>query len=414
MVFTDVLKRELARLDKAAAAKRVERIIDGYVHGEGSPRALIDGNEYVLFNANDYLGLRHHQALAEAEHAATKSFGVGPGGVRFICGTLAVHRELERALARFHGRDDALLFSSGFAANFGVLHALIKGQSKDSLVSADTLVISDALNHRSIIDGVRVTGLPKEQRVIFPHLDLDALDALLAEHAGKHARVVVVTDGVFSMLGEHQDLARLREVVERHAAAYEEGVLTVVDDAHGVAAFGATGRGTEEVTGAQCDVLVATMGKGFGTDGGYVVGDQAVIDYLRESAATYIYSNPVAPGTAGAALAAVQLIGAPEGKRLLARLAENIALFKRLAGDAGLALAADSVHPVQPVLARDAATARRVVQELFEQGFLVTAITYPIVPKGRDEIRVQLSATHTGREIASFVTALGDALGPHS
>lgn len=399
--FHALLEAELRRIDGAKTAKRHERIIEGY---EGN-RAVIGGKRVLLFNSNDYLGLRLDRGVKDAEHAASERFGAGPGAVRFIAGTTRIHKELEGALARFHGREEAMLFSSAFAANMAVLHCLLKGQSKESLVHDDTIIISDELNHRSIIDGIRVAGFPKERKMIFRHLDLEDLRAKLAACRGAARRIVVVTDGVFSMLGEAQDIGKLQRVAEEFDGAFDEGVLTVVDDSHGVACYGATGRGTEEATEGRCDLLVATLGKGFGADGGYVVGDKALIDYLRESAATYIYSNPFSPGTAGAALAAVRLLESERGAALLTRLRDNIARLQRGLATAGFSFAAASSHPIQPLLVGDAAKGAAFAEGLFAEGILATPIGYPVVPKGRDEIRVQVSAAHSAADIDEFVAA---------
>jgi len=398
--FKKILTEEVARIDTVHTSKRSERVMEGFTKEHC---AIIGGKEYTLFNSNDYLGLRFHELVWKGEHEASEHYGAGPGAVRFISGTARVYKDLERALARFHQRDDAMVFSSAFATNVGVIHALLKGQSKDSLVSGETLVVSDALNHRSIIDGIRVAGLDKTHRAIFEHLNLEDLTHVLKENAGKFARVVVVTDGIFSMLGEYQDLQKLQEVCGAHDEMYAEGIHTIVDDAHGVGCFGKTGRGTEEVTGGTADALVGTLGKAFGADGGYVVADQTYIDYLRESAATYIYSNPFSPGTAGAGLVALGVVDSSEGKKLLEQLHTNIAYFKEKIQAAGFTLAVDSVHAIQPVLIGDAGKTRKLVAALFEEGFLVTGISYPVVPQGSDEIRVQLSAEHTREGIERFV-----------
>lgn len=403
--FYDVLQQEIGRIDGVQTTKRQEKIIEGFTN-DPAPRAKIAGKQYRIFNSNDYLGLRFNPVVKQAEHDASEQYGAGPGAVRFISGTLKVHRDLEEAVVKFHGREAAMVFSSAFATNLAVLFCLIKGQSADSVVDDSVLVVSDALNHRSIIDGIRIANLPKEQRAIFQHLDLEDLRQVLQAHVGKFKRVLVVTDGIFSMLGEYQDLKALRAVTDEFDGQYEQGVMVVVDDAHGVAAFGATGRGTEEVTGAQADVLVGTFGKGFGSDGGYVVGDKVVIEYLRESAATYIYSNSISPGTAGAALAAVQLLDQEEGRQLLAQSTANISLFKQLMAEAGFKFAADSDHPIQPLLVGDTAKTRQLKEKLFEAGILVTNINYPVVPKGRDEIRLQISAAHTEEDIRFLVESL--------
>lgn len=402
--FFQTLQAEIDRIDAAKVSKRHERIIEGFTEGR-NPKALVGGKEYAIFNSNDYLGLRHLPKIKEAEHQASQQYGAGPGAVRFISGSLKVHRDLEKALAKFHGRDDAMIFSSAFATNMAVLFSLAKGQNKDSVVSTNTLIISDELNHRSIIDGVRVAGLSSEQKTIFPHMQPATVGKILDDNAGKFDRVLVVTDGVFSMLGEYQDLKTLTAVCAEHDAQYKEGVLLVVDDAHGVAAFGATGRGTEEASSGRADVLIGTMGKGFGADGGYVVADQVIIDYLRESAATYIYSNSISPGTAGAALASVQLVDSAEGKKLMSHLAELIKHFKSGMQQAGFTFAADSIHPIQPILIADPQKAQAFMHGMFDAGFIVTSINYPVVPKGKDEIRVQLNAQQSIAELDAFVAA---------
>jgi glycine C-acetyltransferase len=404
--FFENLSHELKRIDAASSSKRNERIIESFV----SPTvANIQGRELTIFNSNDYLGLRHHPLLKKAEHEASEKYGAGPGAVRFISGSLKVHRDLERTVASFHKRDDAIVFSSAFAANLAVMFTLSQGLTKDSLVESDVLFISDSLNHRSIIDGVRLTGLAKTNRMIFAHKDMGDFEHILKEQAGKFKRVVVVTDGVFSMLGEYQDLVGMKKIIDTYDSSFELGILLVVDDAHGVGAAGPTGRGTEEIQNVQADVLVGTFGKAFGADGGYVVASQTLVDYFRESSATYIYSNSISPGTAAAAQQAMLLIDTDEGKKLLGDLTHNAAQLKHLVHEAGLEFAADSNHPIQPVLIGDTALTKHIVQTLFAEGFLVTNISYPIVPKGRDEIRVQLSSTHSSGQIEALVAALKKA-----
>ncbi len=398
--FIELLKKEINRIDAAQTDKRHEKVIEGFT---AEKRALIKGKEYLIFNSNDYLGLRFHPAIQKAEEDASNQYGSGPGAVRFISGTMKVHKELEQAIAQFHNREDAMIFSSAFAANMALLHCLIKGQSKDSIVSSDVLVISDELNHRSIIDGIRVAGLSKENKAIFKHMDIADLDRVLSENKGKFKRVIVVTDGVFSMLGEYQNIKQMQNVIEKYQDYYEEGIISVVDDSHGVGAFGKTGRGCEEVSNGKCDILLATMGKGFGTDGGYIVADKIVIDYLRESAATYIYSNPIPPATAGAALKSIQIVNSKEGKDLLKKSSDNIAYFKKKMLSAGFTFAVDSHHAIQPLLIADTEKTKRLTIGLFEEGIIVTNINYPVVPKGKDEIRVQISAAHTQKEIDEFI-----------
>jgi len=400
--FFQILKNEIKRVDDAKIAKRHENIIEGFTD-DPSPKAIIDEKKYAIFNSNDYLGLRHNLVLKKAEHEASLKFGAGPGAVRFISGSLKIHLDLEKSIAKFHSKQAGMIFSSAFATNLAVLFSLIKGQSKDSLLTDNVLVISDELNHRSIIDGIRLANLTTEQKAIFKHMDASDLDKVLKNNLGKFDRVLVVTDGVFSMLGEYQDLKSIRRVIDQYDQQYQHGVLLVVDDAHGVGAFGKTGRGTEEVTQASADVLIGTFGKGFGADGGYVVADQTVIDYLRESGATYIYSNSISAGTAGAALAAVKLVDSAQGQQMLDNLKENVSYFKKQMLQAGFTFAADSIHSIQAVLIADPDRTMAFKKGMFEAGFLVTNINYPVVPKGKDEIRVQISATHTQVDLDNFI-----------
>jgi len=405
--FFSVLKQEVDRIDQAKTSKRFEKIITGFTK-EKSPKAIIGKEKYQVFNSNDYLGLRHNPLLKKAERQVSEIFGTGPGAVRFISGSLKIHRDLEKALAKFHKRDDAMVFSSSFAANLAVLYCLIAGQNKDSLVDNNVIVISDALNHRSIIDGIRVANLPKEQRTIFRHMDPAHLEEVLENNKKNYKRALVVTDGIFSMLGEYQKLKEIRAVVDKYAKEYENGVLLVVDDAHGVGIAGKTGRGIEEIEDVKADVLIGTFGKAFGADGGYVVANQTIIDYLRESAATYIYSNSVPPGTAGAALKAIELLDKSVGKKLLENSREKVIYFKKQMKTAGYLFAVDSSHPIQPVLIGDPIKTSDLVKKLFKKNIIVTNISFPVVPKGRDEIRVQISAVHTKGDIDQLVKAFAE------
>jgi len=407
--FLTVLKSEIERIDKVKTSKRFEKIIDGFTK-EKSPKAIINKKKYQVFNSNDYLGLRHHPLLKKAEQKASEIYGTGPGAVRFISGSLKIHRDIEKALAKFHKKDDAMVFSSSFATNLAVLYCLISGQNKDSLVDANVIVISDALNHRSIIDGIRIANLPKEQRTIFRHMDTGHLSQILEANKNKYKRALVVTDGVFSMLGEYQKLKEIRNIIDRYDGQYENGVLLVVDDAHGVGIAGKTGRGIEEVEGVKADVLIGTFGKAFGADGGYVVASQTIIDYLRESAATYIYSNSIPPGTAGAVLKSIEILDKTAGKKLLKNSKENVAYFKKQMKKVGYQFATDSSHPIQPVLIGDPIKTSDLVGKLFKKNIIVTNISFPVVPKGRDEIRVQISAVHTKKDIDQLVKAFEEEL----
>lgn len=406
--FISIIQSEIERIDTSGSTKRNEVVIEGFTK-EVSPKAIINGKNYIVFNSNDYLGLRFSPVLLEAEEATAKKFGSGPGAVRFISGTLSVYKELEKAIARFHNHEAGMVFSSAYATNIAVMSCLLKGQSKDSLLSNEVCVLSDALNHRSIIDGVRAASIEKEQKFIYKHLDTEDLRRVLDENKTQFKRAVVVTDGIFSMIGEAADLKALKNVCLQFENEYEQGVLLVVDDSHGVCAFGKTGRGTEETSGVQADLLIGTFGKGFGSDGGYVVGKQLLIDYLRESAATYIYSNSVSPSVAGAALASINYVASPDGHKLLVKLEEDKKYLKTEMVKAGLQFAAESEHPIQPLLVGDTLKAKELRGKLFDVGILVTNITYPVVPKGKDEIRIQLNASHTKEDIDILVKEAASA-----
>ena len=404
--FKRLLERELQRLEDLGVCKRSERVIGAFTK-DACPRAIIGGREVLLFNSNDYMGMRFNPLVHAAEEKGLQEYGSGAGAVRFISGSLKIHHELEQTLARFHGREAAMIFSSAFSTNVSIIQALCRGAGADSLVTDNLLIISDELNHRSIIDGVRITGLPSQQKVVFHHNDYQDLERLLHEKAGTCKRVIVISDGIFSMLGEAQDVKKIRDLCDRYSNLFEQGILFILDDSHGVGCFGETGRGCEEYYGAHCDLLVGTLGKAFGVEGGYVVGDAIVLDYLRETAASYIYSNPISPASACAAHASVNYIDSPEGKKSLGRLRENIEYFKSEMKRKGFVFAADSVHPIQPLLIGDTLKTRDFAKGLLERGILVTPINYPVVPKGKDEVRVQLSALHGKGEITTFVNEAG-------
>ncbi|HIJ78784.1 MAG: aminotransferase class I/II-fold pyridoxal phosphate-dependent enzyme [Desulfobulbaceae bacterium] len=387
-----LLERKLAELRTLGTSKREERVVVGLTppaHGFG-PRYLLAGQgqkEFLRMNANSYLGLSLHPAVIEAEERACRAFGTGPGAVRFISGTFAPHLELEKKLAAFHGREAALTMSAAYATVMGVL---------PQLITDNTLVISDALNHNCIINGVRLAR-PKA-KAIYPHLDIKELEAILLDFKGKVDRVLVVTDGIFSMRGDHAPLAELVAVCAAYEDEYPEGIITVVDDSHGIGALGATGRGTEEKTGARADILIATLGKALGVNGGYVAADRTVISYLRESAPFYIYSNPITPGEAAAAAKALDILDSDQGLKLLAKLRELTNLFARGLVELGYEII-EGDHPIVPVLIRDTGQTARLVSFLFEQLILATGINYPVVPKGEEEVRFQISAAHTEQDI---------------
>ncbi|HSH75075.1 MAG TPA: aminotransferase class I/II-fold pyridoxal phosphate-dependent enzyme, partial [Longimicrobiales bacterium] len=273
-----VLGEHVAALEEAGTAKGSESVVVGVKPAEGGrgPRFLLAGEgdkEFIRMNSNSYLGLGLHPEVIRAEEEATRAFGAGPGAVRFISGTYDAHVELERELAGFHSREEAMIFSSAYATVVSTI---------TPLVSAETVLISDELNHNCIINAMRLAR--PAGKAIYRHNDVHGLEKALEEWKGRAERALVVTDGVFSMRGDHAPLAEIMEVCALHDAAFPENVVCVVDDSHGVGAFGATGRGTEEHAGSRpADLLIGTLGKAFGVNGGYVAGSSSSIRFLRES-----------------------------------------------------------------------------------------------------------------------------------
>ncbi|MCG8440256.1 MAG: glycine C-acetyltransferase, partial [Caulobacterales bacterium] len=324
----------------------------------------------------------------EAARAAGDRYGWGTASVRFICGTMDVHRALEQRIAAFLGYDDAITFAACFDANGGVF---------EPLLGADDAIISDALNHASIIDGVR---LCKAKRYRFANGDLGELEQRLAEADAAGARTkLIVTDGVFSMDGVIADLAGLCDLAERH------GALVMVDDCHATGVLGAHGRGTAEHCGVEgrVDILSGTLGKALGGGmGGYICARQEVIDLLRQRARPYLFSNALTPSLAAAAIEAIGL--AEGGGELRARLADNAARFRAGLAAAGFQLPPGE-HPIIPVMLGDAKLAQDMAARLLEEGVYVIGFSYPVVPHGRARIRTQMSAAHAPEHIDAAIAA---------
>jgi glycine C-acetyltransferase len=391
--LTQTLAAELAELRAKGVTKGDETIVVGVLpaaEGRG-PRYLLAGEgdrPFLRMNSNSYLGLSALPELVEAEERAARTFGAGPGAVRFISGTYQLHVDLERRLAAFHGREAGMILSSAYAT---VLSVIVP------LVTAETALISDELNHNCIINAMRLARPARKE--VYRHLDLAQLDAQLAACAGGARRAVVVTDGIFSMRGDHAPLPEIVEVCRRHDDRYPENVVLVVDDSHGVGAFGATGRGTEEHTGSPpVDVLVGTLGKAFGVNGGYVVGSATLLAYLREKSMMYIYSNPITPAEAAAAHAAVDLVDSERGRALLAHLRAMTARFEQGLVKLGFETIPGE-HPVVPLMVRDTARTSALVRHLKAHGVLATGLNYPVVPRGDEEIRFQVAADHTPLDV---------------
>jgi glycine C-acetyltransferase len=395
------LNAEIATIDGRGSSKRHEVVIVDVVppqDGHG-PRYLLQGEgrkPFLKMNSNNYLGMGLRKQVVQAEEAAVGRFGCGPGAVRFISGTYEPHVALEARLAAFHAREASMVFSSAYAA---IISTIVP------LITAETALISDELNHNCIINAMRLAR-PKE-KFVYKHNQVADLLASLAKAAAIGAkRAVVVTDGIFSMRGDHAPLVEIQAAVRKFDDRFPENAVLVVDDSHGVGAFGGSGRGTEEFTGCEpVDILVGTLGKAFGVNGGYVTGSRVLVDFLRETSMMYIYSNPITPAEAAAARVAVDILDSPEGLDLLKHLRAMTAKFEKGLIDLGFETIRGE-HPVTPLVVRDTPKTQALVTHLFNHGILATGLSYPVVPKGDEEIRFQVSADHTAKDIDTVLGAL--------
>jgi len=397
------LAAHVATLEDSGTAKGAESIVT-CAHpaaGDRGPRFNLEGQgerEFIRMNSNSYLGMSMRPDIIAAEEEGAARFGVGPGAVRFISGTYEPHVALERALADFHRREAGMIFSAAYVTIMGTI---------TTLVTKETAIISDALNHSCIINAVRLSR--PLSKGIYPHLDLAELERQIEAAKGSAKRVLVITDGIFSMRGDHAPVDEIMAIATRHDDDFEENIVVVVDDSHGVGAFGATGRGTEEHTGSQpADILVGTLGKAFGVNGGYVVGNEVLIRFLRESAPFYIYSNPITVSEASAALKSLEILDSEEGRALLENLRALTARFESGLGELGLETIPGE-HPVVPLMVRDTDRTRVLVKHLFDNGVLATGLAFPVVPRGDEEIRFQVNADHTEADIDAVLAILGSA-----
>jgi glycine C-acetyltransferase len=348
------------------------------------------GHEVLNLCANNYLGLANHPTVLETAHRALNEHGYGMASVRFICGTHDVHRELEAQLSAFLGTDDTILYSSCFDANGGLF---------ETLLSEDDAVLSDALNHASIIDGIR---LCKAQRYRYANRDLNDLEAKLIEARAARTRLIV-TDGVFSMDGTFAPLEAICELAERYDA------LVMVDDSHATGFIGAQGRGTPERAGVlgRVDLLTGTFGKALGgAAGGYVAGRQGAISWLRQRSRPYLFSNSLPPVIAAVTLRVLDLVRSGEALRV--QLDANARQFRAGLSAAGFTLVPGE-HPIIPVMLFDAALAERLADRLFELGVYVIGFSFPVVPNGQARIRTQMSAAHTPEQIEHAIRSFASA-----
>jgi len=390
--LNNVLSNHVNNLEEEGRAKGKEKVITEIIRpkdGRGT-RYLLEGfgdKEFLRMNANSYLGLSLRSDMIESEEQGAREFGVGPGAVRFINGTYKSHVELERRLAEFHSREEGMIFSSAYATSLGVIYPL---------TTKETILISDELNHNCIINAIRL-GKPAGKE-IYSHNNMEELENALERSVGKGKRALVVTDGIFSMRGDNAPLDQLVEICEKYNDRFEEGVISIVDDSHGVGAFGDTGRGVEEYTGTKVDVLIGTLGKAFGVNGGYVVSSSDVITYLRETAPTYVYSNPITVSEAEAARKAIDIVDSKEGKKILEHLRAMTRRFENGLKEAGFETI-EGEHPVVPLMVRDTQKTKKMVSYLNDNGILATGLSFPVVPTGDEEIRFQIAADHTEQDI---------------
>lgn len=394
-----IVDQQLAVIDKAGATKRHELVICGRTAAENGfgPRYQLAGlqqQSFLRMNSNSYLGLDCHPDVIAAEAEAAEQFGTGPGAVRFISGSYQSHKELEQALADFHDREAAMIFSAAYAAMLAILPPLVTEQ---------TLIVSDALNHNCIINAIRLSRCGA--KAVYQHLDMAELEQILSTNSTNYKRVCVVTDGVFSMRGDYADLAQITALCRRYDDDYEQGIITIVDDSHGVGVLGKTGRGTEQLCDAKADILLATLGKAFGVNGGYIVSSRKVIDYLRETAALYIFSNPITVAEAAAARQAIAIVDSEQGLARLEKLHKLSQCLRTGLQQAGYQLLAGE-HPITAVLIGDTKRTQSLVKHLFANQILATGLSYPVVPKGEEEIRLQVSADHTEKDIDYVVNVM--------
>ena len=383
--YKPYIESQLAGI-RASGTYKAERVI---ITPQGPTIRVADGRPVLNLCANNYLGLAQHPAVAAAAKKALDRWGYGCASVRFICGTQGVHKELERALSEFLGTEDTLLYSSCFDANGGLF---------ETLLGAEDAVISDELNHASIIDGIR---LCKASRYRYRNSDMADLEARLDEAQGARFKMIS-TDGVFSMDGYIANLSAICGLAERH------GALVMVDDSHAVGFMGRTGRGTPEHCGVmgRVDILTGTLGKALGgASGGYASGRKEIIEYLRQRSRPYLFSNTLAPAIAGASLAVLELLG--QSTALRDQLEANTVFFRSEMLRLGFTIL-PGAHPICPIMLGDAALATRVADAMLAKGVYVIGFSHPVVPPGKARIRTQISAAHSRADLEFAVAMFGE------
>jgi len=379
--FAERIGKEVEEI-KAAGLFKTERIITS----EQGPEIVVNGKTVLNFCANNYLGLSSHPAVIEAAHKAIDTHGYGMSSVRFICGTQDIHKELEEKIARFLGTEDTILYAAAFDANGGVFEPLFGEQDA---------IISDALNHASIIDGVR---LCKAQRFRYEHNNMQDLEARLRESAGCRSRIIV-TDGSFSMDGTIAQLDKICDLADRYDA------IVMIDECHSSGFLGKTGRGTHEYRNVmgRIDIITGTLGKALGgASGGFTSGNKSIIELLRQRSRPYLFSNTLAPSIAGASIAVLDMLS--QTTELRDRLEHNTGYFRSKMTDAGFDIKPGD-HPIVPIMLYDAVIAQNFAAALLDEGIYVIGFFFPVVAKGQARIRVQLSAAHKQEHLDKAIEA---------
>jgi len=385
--FYDRVRAELADID-AQGLTKPERIIAS----RQGPVIRVAGRDVLNFCANNYLGLAGDERVTEAGIEAQRRWGAGAASVRFICGTLEIHKELERAIADYLGFEDTILFAAAFDANGGIF---------EPLFGEEDAIVSDSLNHASIIDGVR---LCKAKRYRFANSDMDELETRLKEARAAGARnIVIATDGAFSMDGYIAKLNEIRALADRYDA------LIMVDDCHATGFLGPQGRGSYAHHGVQVDFVTGTFGKALGgAMGGFICAKSEVVALLKQRARPYLFSNALSPAVCGSSLEAIRIAGGPEGDALRSRLFANAARYRAAMAAAGFNLL-EGQHPIIPVMLGDAKLAQDMAARMLELGVYVIGFSFPVVPRGQARIRTQMSAAHTFEQIDQTVAAFTTA-----
>jgi glycine C-acetyltransferase len=380
-----LLQGKLAEIEKAGLYKR-ERVIAG----PQQPEVAVASGTVLNLCANNYLGLANHPAVVEAAQQSLRDWGYGLASVRFICGTQQIHKQLEDRLSTFLGMEDTILYGSCFDANGGLF---------ETLMEAEDAIISDELNHASIIDGIR---LSKAGRYRYRNGDMNDLEAQLKQASGARTRLIA-TDGIFSMDGYIAKLPQICDLAEKYDA------LVMVDDSHAVGFIGEHGRGTPEACGVEgrVDILTGTMGKALGgASGGYTSARKEIVDLLRQRSRPYLFSNSVAPPIVAASLKVLDLV--TQSPELRQRLSENTRLFRQQMTALGFHILPGD-HPIVPVMFGDAVVASKMAELLLSKGVYVVAFSFPVVPHGKARIRTQISAAHTHEEIEFAIAKFAEA-----